>query len=108
MIKQSSLKKIIIVICLAFMTNSLFALSMQSKEYLRKARNYLNIKNYKRTESYFSWRNSVKLPSNLEKDVQLLEQVSKENKEFGNSIVNYVTAAETNSNKTIEMGQGLV
>ena len=46
--------------------------------------------------------------SNLEKDVQLLEQVSKENKEFGNSIVNYVTAAETNSNKTIEMGQGLV
>lgn len=53
MIKQSSLKKIIIVICLAFMANSLFALSMQSKEYLRKARNYLNIKNYKAAEDYF-------------------------------------------------------
>ncbi len=46
--------------------------------------------------------------SNLEKDVQLLAQVSAENKEFGNSIVNYVAAAEANSNKTIDMGQSLI
>lgn len=53
MIKQSFLKKIIMVLCMAFMTSSLFALSIQSKEYLRKARNYLNIKNYKAAEDYF-------------------------------------------------------
>ena len=35
------------------MTSSLFALSMQANENLRKARNYLNIKNYKAAEDYF-------------------------------------------------------
>ena len=35
------------------MTSSLLALSMQANENLRKARNYLNIKNYKAAEDYF-------------------------------------------------------
>lgn len=53
MIKRCSLKKIIILISMVLMTNSLFALSIQANEYLRKARNYLNIKNYKAAEDYF-------------------------------------------------------
>ncbi len=46
--------------------------------------------------------------SNLEKDVELLNQVLAENQEFANSILNYVAAAEANSNKTIEMSSGIM
>ena len=46
-------KRLLTTIFLLFIASSLFALSVQSNEYLRKARNYLNIKNYKAAEDYF-------------------------------------------------------
>ena len=46
-------KRFLTTLFMLLIASSLFALSIQAKEYLRKARNYLNIKNYKAAEDYF-------------------------------------------------------
>ena len=72
MIKQCSLKKIIIVVSMVFITSNLFALSVEAKEYLRKARNYLTIQNYKAAEDYFL---RAKEESSEEAEIKEFEEI---------------------------------
>ena len=55
----SSFFKSLITIILVFVACSVFALSMQANEYLKKAKNYLNTGNYKAAEDFYNRAKSL-------------------------------------------------